>query len=67
MMRVINKKSEVEKNQLNNTKTNESNDSNINQRFNSSNSNRVYSKELRSNINVTALLTESKIPQRFNE
>ena len=55
MMRVINKKSEVEKNQLNNTKTNKKN------------SNRVYSKELRSNINVTALLTESKIPQRFNE
>ena len=53
-MRVINKKSEVEKNQLNHTKTN------------SSNSNRIYSKELRSNINVTSLLTESKIPQRFN-
>ena len=33
MMRVINKKSEVEKNQLNDTKTN------------SSNSNRVYSNE----------------------
>jgi hypothetical protein len=44
----------VEKNQLNNTKTNKKN------------SNRIYSKELRSNINVTSLLTESKIPQRFN-
>ena len=46
MMRVINKKSEVEKNQLNNTKTNKKNSN---------------SKELRSNINVTSLLTESKI------
>ena len=35
MMRVINKKSEVEKNQLNNTKTNKKNS-------NSSNKNRIY-------------------------
>ena len=42
----------MEKNQLNHTKTNKKNS-------NSSESND-------SNINVTSLLTESKIPQRFN-